>query len=103
MVARATVVTFQPGMVDEALRIMNEVMLPWARAQQGWRGALVLRGADADSSMIITFWATAADLEASSPPAEILMQLEQLSELMADATQTTYDVVVSDVAALVAL
>ena len=103
MVARTTVVTFQPGMADEALRIIHEVMLPSARAQQGWRGALVLRGADAEPSMIITFWATAADLAASSPPAEILAQLERLSELMADATQTTCDVIVSDVAALVAL
>ncbi len=100
MVARTTIVTFQPGMADEALRIIHEVLLPSARVQQGWRGALVLRGADAGQSMIVTFWATAADLTASSPPAEIRTRLERLSELVADATQTTCDVVVSDVAAL---
>ncbi len=95
MYARTTIAQFQPGTTDEAISILRNIMLPKAEEQKGFKGALILSDALADKGVIITIWATEADLLASSPPEEIRVNVERLGELITDeTTQHTYEVVV---------
>lgn len=93
MHARATVAQFQPGTTDEAISILRDVMLPRAKEQRGFKGALILSDADNDRGIVITLWETEEDLLESSPPEDIIADVERLGELMTDSsTQHTYDV-----------
>jgi hypothetical protein len=93
MYGRATIAQFHPGTTDEAMSILRDIMLPKAKEQQGFKGALILSDAHADKGIIITLWETEADLLASSPPEEIYLYVQRLGELMAEqTTQHTYEV-----------
>lgn len=93
MYARATVAQFQPDASEEAMHIIRDIILPSAQTQPGFKSALILRTVDSNRGIIISFWDTEAELLASSPPDEIVPYVERLGELIAEATQDTYEVV----------
>ena len=94
MHARATIAHYHPGTQDEATAILRDIMLPQAREQQGFKGALILNDVIMNKAIIITLWETEADLEASQPPAEIMDAIERLGQLLTDqTTQGVYNVV----------
>jgi heme-degrading monooxygenase HmoA len=93
MYAHATHIQFDPGMTDEAISIIRDIILPNAKKQKGFKGALLLRDVDTDKSLVITLWTTVEDLMASSPPEVIQADLDRLEELTSGTpTQEIYGV-----------
>ena len=93
MFARTTIAQFYPGMTDEALHILKDIMLPRAREQRGFKDALILRHPDKDQGIIITIWETETNLLESQPPEEIRPDVERLGELITDQSiQDIYEV-----------
>ena len=93
MYARTTTLRFQPGTADEATRIIQEIMLPGASTQRGFRGAFMLKSdTDTEKYTIISLWETLDDLLESSPPEEIVPLLEPLDDFITETSQDTCDV-----------
>ena len=93
MFARTTLVQFKPGTLDQATYFVQNIMLPTASKQQGFRGALFFKSeTDAQQYIIISMWETQANMLASQPPKELISQLEAYTELIADLSQGTYEV-----------
>jgi hypothetical protein len=93
MYARTTIAQFEPGTTDEAMSILRDIMLPRAKEQRGFKGALILQDFPADKGIIITMWETETDLLDSSPPEDILVYVDRLGELLTEQSiQHTYEV-----------
>ena len=93
MYARTTIAQFQPGTSDEAISILRDVMLPRAKEQPGFKGALILGDAEQDKGVVITLWESEAALLESAPPDDILIDVDRLGELMTEqSTQHIYEV-----------
>ncbi|HYL45234.1 MAG TPA: antibiotic biosynthesis monooxygenase [Ktedonobacteraceae bacterium] len=93
MFARTTLVQFKPGTLDQATHFVQNIMLPTASKQQGFRGALFFMSeTDAQKYIIISMWETPADMLASQPPKELISQLQAYTDLIADLSQDTYEV-----------
>jgi len=56
MYVRMTTLTFRVEMYDEGLRILEDSVIPAARAQRGFRGFYVLADRKAARSVVLTFW-----------------------------------------------
>jgi hypothetical protein len=65
MYARAITFQYQPGKVDQAVEILRATVLPELRQLAGFAGATNLIDRDNNKVVGITFWQTAADLQAS--------------------------------------
>jgi quinol monooxygenase YgiN len=93
MFARTTLVQFKPGTLDQATHFVQNIMLPTASKQQGFRGVLFFKSeTDTQKYIIISMWETQADMFASQPPKELIYHLEPYTELIADLSQDTYEV-----------
>ena len=93
MYVRTTSARFHPGTTAEALSIFRDLMLPHAQRQPGFRGALVAQTPGSEQGIIMTFWATEAELRASGPPPEIAPHTARFGDLIEHATQEIYEVV----------
>jgi hypothetical protein len=65
MYARSLTMYFQPGELDEALRIARESILPELREHAGDQGTIELFDRSTHKRVVITLWQTEADLWAS--------------------------------------
>ncbi len=95
MHARVITVQYQPGKVDEGVQIYRESVLPEARQQRGFRGAMALVDRSTGKAISITLWQTEADLQADMPntPARVA----KTSSLVAAAPLIeTYEVAVQE-------
>jgi len=64
MYARAVNVQFQTGKVDEASRIVNDVIVPAIKELKGFEGQLLFTQDDTGKAISINLWETEADLTA---------------------------------------
>jgi heme-degrading monooxygenase HmoA len=55
----------QPEAIEEFERVIEESVLPCAREQQGFRGAVELIDRETGRGMLITYWESAEDLIAT--------------------------------------
>ena len=62
MHARAVMVPVDPGKVDDMLKIWEESVLPAAKSQQGFKGALVLGDRTTGDGISITLWNSETDM-----------------------------------------
>jgi heme-degrading monooxygenase HmoA len=69
MYARSLTMYFQPGELDEALRIARESILPELREHAGDQGTIELFDRSTHKRVVITLWQTEADLRASGESA----------------------------------
>ncbi|MGH2494523.1 MAG: antibiotic biosynthesis monooxygenase family protein [Ktedonobacteraceae bacterium] len=65
MYARATLAQLQPGKVDELLQFLHDNVVPAAKAQQGFKGLLLLTDETTNKGIAIALWETEADMAAS--------------------------------------
>jgi hypothetical protein len=65
MYARSLTMYFQPGQLDEALRIGRESILPELREHAGYQGTVRLIDRSTHKLVTISLWQTEADLRAS--------------------------------------
>ena len=92
MYAKATQLQFRPGTIDEATRIIRDIMIPSASTQQGFKGAFILRpDTNLDKHIIISLWETKAQLLASHAPEEIIPLLAPLDAYIIDCVQDNCD------------
>ena len=64
MHARVVKVRFKEGMFDEAIRIVNETVVPTLKGQNGFKGQLLLTQQETQNAISINLWETEADLTA---------------------------------------
>ena len=96
MYARISQWRYRHGTIDEATRIIRDIMIPGANKQPGFKGAFILKhDADPDKHTIISLWESKADLLASRPPEEIIPLLAPLDDYIIENIQDTCDVLLS--------
>lgn len=64
MHARAVTVPVDPGKLDDMLKIWEGSVLPAAKSQKGFKGALVLGDRSTGDGVSITLWESEADMVA---------------------------------------
>jgi heme-degrading monooxygenase HmoA len=98
MYARVITAQNQPGKVDEAVQMYRESMLPEARQQPGFKGALMLVDRSTGKGISITLWQTEADAQASGAGSAYLQtQIAKAASLLAAAPIIeTYEVAVQE-------
>ena len=98
MHARLIIGQYRPGKADEGMQLYRESILPEARQQRGFKGALGLVDRSTGKGMSITLWETEADAQASGTNTPYLQ--EQLAKvasvLVAAPSIETYEVVVQE-------
>ncbi len=98
MHARVVTVQYQSGKVDEGIQLYRESMLPEARQQRGFKGAMGLVDRSTDKSISITLWQTEADAQASGVGSAYMQaQIAKFASPLASAPVfETYEVVVQE-------
>jgi hypothetical protein len=90
MYGRVVTVQYQPGKIDEGMRIVRDSILPVTRQQPGFKGGLWLLDSSTGKVMAITLWETEADLLAGETSGYLREQLGKLSNVL--ATQVVREV-----------
>lgn len=83
MYARATVVQLRPETMDEAAKIYTESVLPAAKLQKGFKGALFLTDPASGKGLSITLWRTEADLQAGESSGYFKEQIAKFAPFLA--------------------
>jgi len=83
MYASITVIQVQPGKIDEAMRIRRDSVVPLARQQTGYRGALAFVDRDANRITTAMLWDTEADMEAFATSDLYQEQLRKVGPFLA--------------------
>ena len=64
MYARVTITQLQPGKTEEAVSIFRDSIVPAAKQQQGFKGALLLTDPNTGKGVSITLWETEDNMRA---------------------------------------
>ena len=80
MLARLITLQNTPEQYEAGLKLVRDDLLPWARENTGFCGAIGLVDRERGKSLVLTLWADEETLRASADAAE------RLSALAADAT-----------------
>lgn len=98
MYARVGTVQYQPGKQDEGIQLYRESILPEARQQRGFKGAMGLVDRSTGKAISITLWETEADAQVSGTGSAYLQaQLAKFASLLAAAPVVeTYEVAVQE-------
>ena len=81
MQARVVSMEMLPINVGEAVRIYQDRVLPAAREQEGFRGALMLTDPDTGEGLSITLWSSEEDMHASEARGFYHRKLSELDAL----------------------
>lgn len=93
MNARVVTAQFQPGKIDEAVRIFRDSAMPAAKQQQGFKGALLLTDPNTGKGISITLWETEADLKATETSGFFQEQITKFAQVFAGPpTREGYEV-----------
>ncbi|MDQ3497615.1 MAG: antibiotic biosynthesis monooxygenase [Actinomycetota bacterium] len=82
MYARVTNIRFPPNMKAEVTRVA-EGLAPVLNEQRGFKGLQMLTDPNAGQGIIVSFWETEADGEASESSASYIGQMSMLSSFLA--------------------
>jgi heme-degrading monooxygenase HmoA len=85
MFARVITVQAQPGKIDEAATVYRDSIIPAAKEQKGFSGAMLLTDPVTGKGISVTLWETEADQKASDASGYVAKQLEKIAPLMAAA------------------
>ena len=96
MYARVTNLRFPPEMRTEVVDAAQG-LVPVLRKQRGFSGMSVLSDPDVGEGIILSFWATEADAEASETNASYIGQMSMMSSFLYEPLiPRTYEVGVQD-------
>ena len=91
MYARFGEVKVTPGKMDDFVRTFREDMIPPARRQNGFKGVVVLADPSANRAILISYWATEADMNAAaSSPAAVQTQVHKVADLIEGPPAVTH-------------
>ncbi len=94
MHARVMSAKIKPGCLEELERLMRDVVLPASAEQHGYEGGWGLVDPSCRHGMLVTFWATARDLEATESGGFLTSQLARVSQYLdGPAVRETFDVI----------
>ncbi len=79
MFARVISVRIRHGSADEVARVYQERVVPAARAQPGFKGAVLLANRETDRVVSVTFWESQEALEAGETGGYLVTQLARLA------------------------
>lgn len=82
MHARVTVVQFEPGVTEEATLIYRDSVVPAAKKQKGFKGALLLSDRGTGKSILISFWESEADMRAGETSGHYHAQIAKFKGLL---------------------
>ena len=92
MYARVVNIRFPPDMRDEVVRV-GSALTPILRSQRGFEGLQVLTEPVAGEGMIVSFWETEADAEASEARSSYIGPMSMMSSFLYEPlAPETYDV-----------
>ena len=98
MYARIVTGQYQPGKIDEGLQILLNSVLPAARQQPGYKGALGLGDRTTGKAITIGLRETAADMQATETSGYLQEQFAKVMPLLAGApTVEVYEVSIQEV------
>ena len=98
MYARIVTGQYQPGKIDEGLQILLNSILPAARQQPGYQGALALVDRTTDKGIAIALRETAADMQATETSGYLQEQFAKVMPLLAGAPAVeVYEVSIQEV------
>ncbi len=97
MHARAVSVPIDPARIDDMLRVWRESVLPAARKQKGFKGALVLGDRSSGDGVAITLWASAAEMAAGEQSDYYTDQLAKFAGMFKGSpVRTHYEVLLQE-------
>ena len=83
MFARVITVHAQPGKIDEAATFYRDSVIPAAKQQKGFSGAMLLTDPVTGKGISITLWESEADQKAGDGNGYVSQQLAKLAPLLA--------------------
>lgn len=89
MHARVVTVQLQPGKRDDAVQIYRDFVLPAAKRQRGFKGALLLTDPDTGKIVSITFWETEVDMAAGRRSGYVREQIAMLESVLTSVPAIT--------------
>ncbi len=97
MYARLVTSQLQPGTVDEAVQIFRDSVVPDARQQPGFQGAMALVDREANKTISITLWQTEAEARRSATGGYLQAQINKFaSHLVTPPVVETFEVAVQE-------
>ena len=82
MYENATTVQFQPGQIDEALRILREDIVPVVKEQKGLISLCLLPDRSADKITVISLWISKAHAQAIEATCAYRKEVKRLDPLL---------------------
>ena len=93
MHARAVSVPIDPAKIDDMLKVWKESVLPAAKKQKGFTGALLLGDRSSGDGIAITLWDSPADLAAGEQSGYYADQLAKFAGMFRGSpVRTHYEV-----------
>jgi heme-degrading monooxygenase HmoA len=90
MYARVTPIRFPPSLGEEVVGAA-EGLAPVLREQQGYKGLTLLTDAVSGEGLIVAYWETEADAEASEATSSYIAQMSMMSSFLRERlTPRTY-------------
>lgn len=83
MFARVITVNVQPGKIDEAATVYRDSIIPAAKQQKGFSGAMLLTDPVTGKGISVTLWETEADQKASEASGYVSQQIGKITPLLA--------------------
>ena len=83
MHARVLITQFQPGKMDEAINLYRDSVVPAAKQQQGFKGALLLADRNTGKAISVAMWETEADMKAGEASGYLQEQIAKFSAIFA--------------------
>jgi heme-degrading monooxygenase HmoA len=97
MYARLVTSQLHPGMVEEAVQIFRDSVVPDAKQQPGFQGAMALVNRSTNQTISITFWQTEAEAQSSAVGGHLQAQMNKFaSHLAAVPVVETFEVAVQE-------
>ncbi len=94
--ARFLYVYLQPDKIEEAIALFRDSVLPVTQLQPGFQGARLLIDRGIGKGVIVTLWASEAEMKATETSGYLRQQLAQFSSLfISPPTREAYELVIS--------
>jgi quinol monooxygenase YgiN len=88
MHARVFSAQIQPSKLDDVIQLVQNSIIPAAKAQGGFKDLILLVDSSTDKAMIVSQWASEADRAASESNGFLREQLAKLSAFVAGPPST---------------
>ena len=99
MHVRTTNFLIQTGKMQNAIDIMNDAVVPAAKAQKGFQGLYIMTDATSGNALAISVWESESDMTAGEASGYLQVQTAKFGSLMAGPLTTEHYELSVDVSA----